>query len=257
MRGLTEKTVIIAGGGAGIGAAVAARLAEEGAKVVVGDINIENAERTAQKLVDAGGTAAAVAFDITDDASVHDLIESAVKLYGGLDLLHANAADLSHATFGADTNAVDVPLDVWDRTLDVGLKGHMLLVRHAVPRMLERGGGAFVHTSSNSAFMGEPIHVAYGVAKAGITALVRHTSSAWGKQGIRSNAVAPGLTRTEVVIEEAKTRPEWGDFVLSRIHSPRLGLPEDIAAAVSFLLSDDAAWISGQTYSVDGGHQLR
>ena len=257
MRGLDSKSILVAGGGTGIGASVAERLAQEGARVVIGDVNIGAAKETADRLSAAGGTVTAVEFDITDESSVHDLIESAVATYGSLDGLHANAADLSGGTFGRDGDAVEVPVEVWDRTLDVALKGHFYLVRHAVPKLLENGGGAIVHTSSTAAFMGEPLHVAYGVAKAGVTALVRHTSSRWGKQGIRSNAVAPGLTRTEIVLAEAVERPEWHEFVLETIHSPRLGLPADIASAVAFLLSDDAAWVTGQVYSVDGGQLLR
>ena len=257
MRGLKEKSIIVAGGGTGIGAAVVTRLAEEGAHVVVGDVNTAKAEETAERIRQAGGDAMAVSFDITDEASVRSLIETTVRAYGGLDGLHANAADLSHDTFGLDGDATEVPIGVWDRTLDVALKGHFYLVRHAVPKMLERGGGSIVHTSSTAAYMGEPVHVAYGVAKAGLTALVRHTASRWGKQGIRSNAVAPGLTLSEVVLAEAVERPEWHQYVLDAIRSPRLGQPADIAAAVSFLLSDDADWITGQVYSVDGGQLLR
>jgi len=257
MRGLDQKVIIVAGGGTGIGAAVAARLAQEGSSVVVGDVNTTKADETVERIRNSGGEATAVTFDITDEQSVHSLVESAVSTYGGLDGLHANAADLSADTFGRDGDAVETPIEVWDRTLDVALKGHFFLVRHAVPRMLERGGGAIVHTSSTSAYMGEPLHVAYGVAKAGLTALVRHTASRWGKQRVRSNAVAPGLTLSEVVLAEAQERPEWHRHVLEVIRSPRLGQPDDIAAAVSFLLSDDADWVTGQVYSVDGGQLLR
>ncbi|GGF38046.1 SDR family NAD(P)-dependent oxidoreductase [Subtercola lobariae] len=257
MQGLQDKIIIVAGGATGIGAAVADRLSREGAKVVIGDVNIEKAEATAARLSGAGGNVTATGFDITDDDSVAELIESVVRQHGRLDGLHANAADLSARTFGRDDNATNTPDDVWDRTLDVALKGHFYLVRHAVPAMLANGGGAIVHTSSTAAFMGEPTKVAYGVAKAGVTALMRHTSARWGKDGIRSNAVAPGLTRTEVVLAEASERPEWHEKVRNTIHSDRLGLPEDIASAVSFLLSEDASWITGQVYSVDGGQLLR
>lgn len=257
MRGLDQKTIIVAGGGTGIGAAVAARLAEEGANVVVGDVNGPKAEETAERLRKNGGEGTAVTFDITVEESVRALVDATMSTYGGVDGLHANAADLSATTFGRDTDAVEVPVEVWDRTLDVDLKGHFFLVRHVIPRLLERGGGSIVHTSSTAAFMGEPLHVAYGVAKAGLTALVRHTASRWGKDRIRSNAVAPGLTLSEVVLKEAEERPEWHQYVLDAIRSPRLGQPADIAAAVSFLLSADADWINGQVYSVDGGQLLR
>jgi NAD(P)-dependent dehydrogenase (short-subunit alcohol dehydrogenase family) len=154
-----------------------------------------------------------------------------------------------------DSDAVDVPLEIYDRTLAVNLRGHLLCTRHAMPALLARGGGALVYTSSGAAFMGEPSRVAYAMAKSGLHALLRHVASRWGKQGIRANAVAPGLVMTETVrramSEEACAQ------VLAITRSPRLGTPEDIAAAVAFLLSDEAEWINGQVISVDGGVTLR
>src|SRR5690348_7180735 len=180
MRGLSEKVVIVAGGGSGIGAATARRLAAEGAAVVVGDLVGDNAEAVAAEVRDAGGRARAVQFDIADDASVTALVDTAVGEYGGLDAMHANAADLSPETIGQDSNALEVPMDVFMHTLDVNLKGHLLCTRHALPHLLERGGGALVYTSSAAGHVGEPERPSYAASKAGINSLVRHVASHWG-----------------------------------------------------------------------------
>jgi len=253
MRGLKGKVAVIAGGATGIGAATAIRLAAEGASVVVGDINEAGAAAVARRIAEAGGQAIAVRFDVSDDSSVRVLVEAAVATYGGVDLMHANAADLSLCA--RDTDAVDIALDIFDRTLAVDLRGHLLCTRHAVPALLKRGGGAIVYTSSGAAFVGEPERVAYAVAKAGINALMRHVASRWGKQGIRANAIAPGFVLTEGAMaqmpEEAQT------ILLEAGRSPRLGKAEDIAAIVALLASDDGEWINGQVISVDGGITMR
>ena len=140
--------------------------------------------------------AVAVTFDIADDASVAALVAAAVAEFGGLDAMHANAADLSPETIGQDSNALEVPLDVFMHTIDVNLKGHLLCTRHALPHLLERGGGALVYTSSAAGHIGEPERPSYAASKAGINSLVRHVASHWGRQGIRANSIAPGLVVT-------------------------------------------------------------
>ena len=255
MRGLTDTVVVVAGGGSGIGAATARRLGEEGAAVVVGDLNGENAGLVAAEVRDAGGRALAVQFDIADDDSVRALVAAALAEYGGVDHLHANAADLSPDTLGRDSDAVTVPLDVFDRTLEVNLRGHLLCTRHALPAMLERGGGAIVYTSSAAAHVGEPERPSYAAAKAGINSLARHVASRWGRAGIRANTVAPGLVVTQSMAETIA--PEFKDYALGVGRSPRLGRPDDIAAMVAYLMSDDGEWINGQVISVDGGASLR
>jgi NAD(P)-dependent dehydrogenase (short-subunit alcohol dehydrogenase family) len=248
-----SKVFVVAGGGSGIGAATALRLARQGARVVVGDPRPGAAQHTAQQIVAAGGDAAAQTFDIVDDASVRALVAAAVDRYGGLDGIHVNSADLDAVLH--DSDAVEVPLAIVDRTLTVNLRGHLLCTRHAVPALLARGGGAIVYTSSGAAFMGEPSRVAYAMSKSGLHALVRHVASRWGKQGIRANAVAPGLVLTDAV-RRAMSEDALAQ-VLAITRSPRLGKPEDIAATVAFLLSGEGEWINGQVISVDGGVTLR
>jgi len=253
LRGLGGKVFIVAGGGSGIGAATSRRLADEGASVVIGDFDAANASATARAIADAGGTARGVQFDITSEPSVRTLIAAAVESFGGLDGMHINAAALEVVV--RDSDAETVPLDVYDRTLDVNLRGHLLCTRHALPELLKRGGGSLVYTSSGAAFMGEPQRIAYAVSKSGLHALVRHVASRWGKQNVRANAVAPGLVLTDAV------RRAMGDDELAQVlaitRSARLGEPRDIAAAVAFLCSADGEWINGQVLSVDGGVTMR
>jgi NAD(P)-dependent dehydrogenase (short-subunit alcohol dehydrogenase family) len=255
MRGLKDKVVVMAGGAGGIGTATSTRLAEEGAKVVVGDVNESAAKEVADRIVANGGTAMAVPFDVADDRSVAALIGAAVDAFGGVDRCHANAADLSVPVIMGDTDALDIDLDIWDRTLAVNLRGFLLCTRHVVPELLKRGGGAIVYTSSAASFVGEPSRPAYASAKSGVNALMRHVASKYGKQRIRANAIAPGLVvsdqMSEVIPKDMQER------TLKGTRSWRLGHPRDIAAMVAFLLSDDGEWINGQVISVDGGVTLR
>lgn len=256
MRGLKDKVIVVAGGATGLGAESARRLAEEGARVVVGDINAAAGRATVAEIDrDDGGRAAFVEFDISNDGSCAALIEAAVETYGGVDGLFNVAADLSAETIGRDTDLLTVPLDVWKRTLDVNLTGYMLTARYAVPRLLERGGGAIINTVSGLVLNGDPSRPAYGASKNGVVALTRHIASRWGQDGIRCNAIAPGLVATDnswSVNDEAHR-----ERVRAMIRSPRFGRPSDIAAMASFLLSDDGEWINGQLYAVNGGTGLR
>lgn len=255
MRGLTDKVVVVAGGGSGIGAATARRLGAEGAAVVVGDLDGPNADEVAAEVRGAGGRALAVQFDIADDASVGALVAAAVGEYGGLDAMHANAADLSPETIGRDSNALDVPLEVFERTFRVNLEGHLLCTRHALPHLLARGGGALVYTSSAAGHIGEPERPSYAASKAGINSLVRHVASHWGRQGIRANSIAPGLVVTPAM--DTGLPSEFREYALRVGRSPRLGRPDDIAGMVAFLVSDDGEWVNGQVLSVDGGASMR
>jgi NAD(P)-dependent dehydrogenase (short-subunit alcohol dehydrogenase family) len=254
LRGLTDKVAVVVGGATGIGAATAARLGGEGCRVVVGDIAKDAAQLTAERIAAAGGAATHVAFDLADPDSVADLIKTAATTYDGVDLLFNVGADMS--AIRADTDVVDIDFDVWDRVMAVNLRGYVAAMKYAIPRMLGRGGGAIVNMSSAAAFQGEPARPAYATAKAGIGALTRHVASRWGKEGIRCNAVAPGFTATEVI----RSAPQWPELqaaALKRIRGTRVGDPDDIASLVTFLLSDEGAWINGQVVNIDGGTVLR
>lgn len=252
MTRLDGKVMIVAGGATGIGAATAERLASEGAAVMVGDINMAAAQATAARIAAAGGKAIPIHCDIADDASVAAMVKATVERHGGLDAIHVNAADLS--IIGQDLDVLAVSMEIFDRTIAVDLRGHVLCTRHALPELLRRGGGAIVYTTSGAAFIGEPTRVSYGAAKNGLHSLMRHVASRWGKEGIRANAVSPGLVLSETA--QANLSPELVAMHLADARSPRLGRPSDIAAAVAFLVSEDAEWINGQVMVVDGGRYL-
>ena len=253
LTGLTGKVAVAAGGATGIGAATAARLAAEGCLVVVGDLAVDTARRTAEGIGDGGGKAIAVGFDLADPDSVAALLDTAATTYGGIDAVFAVGADMG--AIRADTD-VDIDFAVWDRVMAVNLRGHVATMKHAIPHLLASGGGAIVNMSSSAAFQGEPARPAYATAKAGIGALTRHVASRWGKEGIRCNAVAPGFTATEAI----QAAPQWPDLqtaALKRIRGPRVGVPDDVAALVAFLISQEGEWINGQVINIDGGTVLR
>jgi NAD(P)-dependent dehydrogenase (short-subunit alcohol dehydrogenase family) len=260
VEGLQNKVVIVAGAALGIGAATARKLAKCGAKVVVADINENGAGATAESIRAAGGSAIPFWFDITDEQSIARMIAHVVDKYGQLDGLHNNVADV--ALTARDTNLLDVDLGVWERMLHVNLTGTFLTMRHAVRQMLKQGAGAIVNTSSAAAFSALPSVPAYASSKAGINALTRHVASAYGRQGIRCNAVAPGIIATEGAVAAARQsdaeRERWYRHVRENVaHSHRDGKPEDIAAVVALMLSDEGSWINGQCFSVDGGWLFR
>lgn len=252
---LIGKVVVVAGGATGIGAAAAARLARDGAFVVVGDINEEGGRATVGEIVEAGGRASFVPFDIVDEGSVEALMESARAAHGRIDGLFSNAADLRRQVVLEDHDVVTIDVAIWNRTLAVNLTGFFLTARHAIPIMLEGGGGSIVVTSSAAAFRGGPERPTYAASKAGLGALVRHIATRWGKEGIRCNSVAPGPVLSENFRTQA--RPAALEQLSAPLCLDRFGDPSDIAATVAFLLSEDAAWLTGQVISVDGGMVLR
>lgn len=252
MKGLKDKVAIVAGAAPGnIGAATAVRLAEEGAVVVAADLNGAAAQAVVDNIRALGGRAAARSFNITDEASYKELVAFTVKEFGKPDALFNVAADLSAATIGRDSDVISVPLDVWRHTIDVTLTGYMYGIRHTLPIMIERGSGAIVNTMSSIVWAGEDRRVAYQASKAGLYGLTRHTASLGGKHGVRCNSVAPGVILTGAAL--AATTEEFRSEILASVRSPRLGVPEDIAAMVAFLFSDDGAYINGQTILIDGG----
>jgi NAD(P)-dependent dehydrogenase (short-subunit alcohol dehydrogenase family) len=248
---LAGRVAIVTGAASGIGRATAAALAREGAAVVVADLNADGAKRVAGEIEAAGGRAFAQATDVSSEPSVAAMVAAAVDRFGGLDVLHNNAALVDPAVMGADGEVTSLSLDTFERTLAVNLRGPLLGCKHAIPRMLDRGGGVIVNTSSAAALAGDLVRTAYGVSKAGLDALTRYVATQYGKRGIRCNSIAPGVIATPAL---AANVPAELIAVYERSHlTPRLGRPEDIAEVVVFLATDAAAFITGQVLSVDGG----
>jgi NAD(P)-dependent dehydrogenase (short-subunit alcohol dehydrogenase family) len=248
---LDEKVVLLSGGASDIGLATVVRLSQEGARVAIGDIAFDRAEEIARQVTELGGEALAAPCDVRSEDSVRTFVEVASRAFGGIDCLDHNAA-WSHPRL--DTDAEDIDLGIWGRVMETNVRGALLLARHAIPKMIERGGGSIVNISSGTSTIGESTRVAYGVSKAAINQLTRHLATRYGRDGIRANAIAPGFILTETaktqVPEDIKTR------LAESNPTRRLGLPDDIAKVVVFLMSEAASYVNGQLIHVDGGHQI-
>jgi NAD(P)-dependent dehydrogenase (short-subunit alcohol dehydrogenase family) len=248
MGRLAGKIAIITGAAAGIGRATALRVAAEGARTVVADLNATGAKQVAEAISAAGGEALAVQADLGDVDSVRAMVEAAVTAYGGLDILHNNAAaTVLAATKDLPVSAADP--EVWDETMRVNLRGALVAIQAAVPHMIACGGGSVINTASGAGLTGDLRPPAYGASKAALVSLTRYAAAEFGKQGVRCNAISPGF----IVIGEKPGREAVHATMLRHALTPRLGRPEDIAALVVFLASDESAFITGQNICVDGG----
>jgi NAD(P)-dependent dehydrogenase (short-subunit alcohol dehydrogenase family) len=248
MRGLTDKVAIVTGGASGIGEAACRRFVSEGARVAVGDIDGERAAALADEL---GPSAIAVRFDAGDVTAVKRLVDTTVERFGRLDFLFNNAALMSPDIIRRDTDPVNIEFDIWDLTMQVNARGYLAGCKYAIPHMLAAGGGAIVMTSSGSGLLGDISNIAYGASKAAIMSMARYIAAMYGKQGIRSNAICPGLIRTEG--GKKNVHGPMVEIMERNTLAPRLGQPEDVGALAVYLCSDDAAFITGQSISVDGG----
>ncbi|MDB5971396.1 MAG: hypothetical protein JWQ90_3846 [Hydrocarboniphaga sp.] len=252
MKGLTGKRIVLAGAASGIGAATAERLAGEGARVIVGDINIEGAKATVERISKAGGEAKAVLFDMAEAASIQALIDSAVSSFGGIDGLANVAADLSPQTMGGDADVLNMSVAIWERVFRVNVIGFALSCQAAIREFTRQGkGGAIVNVASEAANAGEDTRPAYAASKAAVTALTRHIALRFGPEGVRCNSVAPGIVLSETAIEQmpADFKQKW--LMMTTVR--RFGRPDDLASTISFLLSDDSSYIHGQVWHANGG----
>ncbi|MEU2615201.1 SDR family NAD(P)-dependent oxidoreductase [Micromonospora sp. NPDC007271] len=244
------RSVIVTGSGSGIGRATAVRFAAEGASVLVADIDLDAARQTVHEIDASGGIGIALRVDVSQPADVSAMVQAAVSAFGRLDVLHNNAY------WGPiNTPVVDISFEDWQRTVDVTLGGVFLGCRYAIPAMIEGGGGAIVNTASSAALMGSPQYAAYCAAKGGVVSLTRSVAFDYGKKGIRANAVAPGLIETPATVP-VLANPERRAFIESSLLVNRFGQPSDVAAMVTFLASDEASYINGQVYAVDGGRTI-
>jgi NAD(P)-dependent dehydrogenase (short-subunit alcohol dehydrogenase family) len=246
------RVAVVTGGAGNIGRATAQRLASEGAAVTVADLDGAGAEKAAAAITRDGGRARAQEVDVASPASVQAMIADTVAAFGRLDVLHNNAAAIVYSA--VDQDVVTMDLATWNTILAVNLTGPMLGCRFAIPVMLEQGGGVIVNTASAAAFYGGTSLGAYGTSKAGLVGLTLNVATAYGDRGIRCNAVAPGVVVAKAA-QDAAGGP-MGDrlrhFTTSHLVG-RLGYPEEIAAAVAFLASDEASFITGEILRVDGG----
>lgn len=253
MDRLKGRTLFVAGGG-GIGGGLARRFAAEGANVVLGDVALDAAEEVVRGIVAEGGSALAVQLDGSDQSSAQAAVALACERFGGLDGAHINFA--SFADQSPDMGVLELPMADFDETMAVNLRGYYLCTRAVLPALLARGGGANVYTSSPAACKGEPVRVAYAIAKAGVEALMRHVAARYAVHGIRANCIAPGSTMHARL--EAELGEDMKEFCLGlALIKSRLGRPEDIAAMSALMMSDEGSYITGQVIGVDGGVVMR
>ncbi len=246
MRPLEGKSVILTGAGGGIGRPTALVLAAAGARVVLSDIHEANLAQTLDQVRGAGGEAIAVRADITQEDDVRALVQAAAA-FGRVDALVNNCGNSLHR----DRDILSMDVDTWDATMALNARAPMLCCKHAIPVMLAQGGGAIVNISSGAALSGQLGIPAYSAAKAAVISLTRSVATLYGAQGIRCNAIAPGLImhdRLAAVFPQEQVRID-----AQNILSLRAGTPEDIAHAVVFLVSDSAAFINAHVLPIDGG----
>lgn len=251
MAQLDGKIAIVTGAGSGIGAASAKLMAEQGAAVVVADINEGSAKATVADIVAGGGQATAIAVDVADEEQVIAMVKVATDNYGGLDILHNNAALVDLNVMSRDRTVIDMDVDIWDRVMAVNVRGPMLGCKHAIPEMLARSGGSIIMTGSVGAQAATVNQTAYGVSKGAVDTLMRYVAVGFGKKGIRCNAIAVG-----VVMSETAKKVLGAELIDMHLHThmtPRLGNPMDIASMVAFLASDQAEYINGAIIPVHGG----
>lgn len=246
--GLDGRSVIVTGASSGIGRAAALAFAAEGAKVLVADLNAEGAQTVVKEIEEAGGTAVAVTGDLSEQAVVDQVAETAVERFGGVDVLVNNAGIMDRMSALADVDDAE-----WERVIRVNLTAPFLLTRAVLPHMLKAGKGAVINTASEAGLRGSAAGAAYTASKHGVVGLTKSLAVMYRKQGIRANAIAPGGTRTGIVVDA--DREAHGPAALGPhfVNVGKLAQPEEQAAAIVFLASDAASNINGVVLPVDDG----
>lgn len=263
-RQLEGRTVVVVGGGqtpgetVGNGRASAITYAEAGAKVIVGDRNPDAADETVKAILEAGGEAQAATVDVTDESSIVELIQTACSQWDRIDVLHNN---VGVSLAGGDKVITDIDAAAFAKVTEINLTGMVMTCKHVIPVMREQGGGVITSIGSLASLIDYP-YIAYKTSKAGVVAMTQNIAIRHAKDGIRANAILPGLMETPMAIENrvglgGATREEV--IAERNSHVPlrgRMGTGWDVARAALFLASDDAQFITGVALPVDGGQSL-
>ncbi|MGE0216645.1 SDR family NAD(P)-dependent oxidoreductase [Mycolicibacterium sp.] len=250
-----DKVAFVTGAGSGIGRAIALRLAQEGARVLVTDIDGDAAVKTVVLIEEFGGVASSAVVDVRDRAAISAAADQTVSTWGAIHLLVNNAGVVTPHSFGTLTE------EAWDFVVDVNLKGQFLVAQEVTRRIADAGGGAVVNLSTVEAEVvvtsGDTAQPHYNASKGGVPALTKALAVELAPAGIRVNCVAPGPIATDFFDLDMVTSEEGFEFMRQRLLIPRVGQPDDVAAAVNFLLSEDASFITGVQLPVDGGWLTR
>jgi NAD(P)-dependent dehydrogenase (short-subunit alcohol dehydrogenase family) len=251
---LEDKVALITGGGSGIGRAAALLFAREGARVAVADVAEARAEETASMVAAEGGQAVAVSGDVSSSDEALRMVKAAVDAYGGLDVLVNSAGVSTRNALGPGAS----PEEIWDRVMDINLKGTYLVAWHAVPEMRRSGGGSIINLSSIIGLVGYGAGLGggfnpYPPSKGGVVQFTRNLAIDCAKDGIRVNCICPGYTETNLTVP-LTSDPETMETLVKLHPMGRLGRPEEIAYAALFLASDESSYVTGIPLAVDGGY---
>ena len=246
---LQDKVAVVTGAGSGIGRATALRFAVEGARVACVDANPEGAAATARAIAREGGTAIDLTADVTSEASCTGMVERTIQAFGRLSILVNSAGVRAHLT------GERAPMEEWRRVVDINLTGSYVASRTALPRLQDSGGGAIVNLASIYGLVGGATSSAYAASKGGVANLTRQLALEWAPR-VRVNCVCPGVIETPMTAE-LRDQPGWAEKVLRGYPLGRFGQPEEIAAAILYLASDEAAFVTGIALPVDGGYTAR
>lgn len=249
---MQDKVGIITAAGSGIGRESALAFAEEGAKVVVSDINEEAGNETVRLVKEKGGDAIFIKCNVAEEQDIINLINKTVEHYGRLDWAHNNAGIGAPSKPIADTETAD-----WDRCIQITQKSLYLSLKYEIPAMLKSGGGAIVNTASTSGLLGSENLATYSAAKWAVNGLTKSVALEYGKQGIRVNSICPGMTMTPAVEHWAKEVPEQAKYMENEIPMGRMGRPEEQAQVALWLCSDKSSYITGVNLAVDGGQTAK